>query len=95
MSDPRAEERRWQRADVAWRNVGPEVVIARPRRDDFDVLGGATAEVWRTLARPTSVTRMASMFAARYPADRATIAAGLARTVADLQARGLVEEVAP
>ena len=94
MNGAQVDEGRWQRALVAWRAVGPEIVIARPRREDFDVLRGATAEVWRTLERPTSVAQMASTFAARYDADRATIAADLTRAVADLKARGLVEEVA-
>jgi Coenzyme PQQ synthesis protein D (PqqD) len=94
VNDEHVDGGRWQRADVAWRNMGPEVVIARPSRDDFDVLQGATAEVWRTLERPTSVTQMASMFVTRYAADRATIASDLAHTMADLHARGLVEEAA-
>jgi Coenzyme PQQ synthesis protein D (PqqD) len=94
VNDGHVDGGRWRRADVAWRNVGPEVLIARPRRADFDVLQGAVAEVWRTLERPTSVTQVASILASRYDADPATIASDLAHTMADLHARGLVEEAA-
>jgi hypothetical protein len=73
-----------RRADVPWRRVGAEVVIARPGRDDFDLLRGDAASAWLALERPLSSEELADALAGMGAADPSVALDALAH-------RGLID----
>jgi hypothetical protein len=75
-----------RRADVPWRRVGAEVVIARPGRDDFDLLRGEAASVWLALEQPSSLTELSDALAGAGVADPSIV-------LCDLAERGLIDGV--
>jgi hypothetical protein len=73
--------------DVLWRNVGPEVLLTRPRTETTEVLSETAAEVWRHLERPGTALELADQldgFAGR--ADE--IVGGVKALLLDLVWRG-------
>lgn len=94
MDDGRTHEVRFRRApDVLWRNVGADVLTARPRAEGFDLLSGGAGHVWRCLERPRTRAEVIELLAAggALPEDPET---AVQRVLDDLTDRGLVEPVA-
>jgi Coenzyme PQQ synthesis protein D (PqqD) len=46
--------------DVLWRNVGPEVILTRPKTETIAELSESGAEVWRLLEEPRTVRGIAA-----------------------------------
>lgn len=83
MSDPSYR----RSPDVLWRNVGPEVLLTRPRIETTEVLSETAAEVWRLLEDRATALEVADRldgFAGR--ADE--IAGGVNALLLDLAWRG-------
>lgn len=94
MHDGHAEEMRFRRvAEVLWRNVGTDVLAARPGEEGFDLLGGGAGRVWRCLDRPRTRPEVIGLLAAEdaLPEDPDT---AVQRVLDDLADRGLVARVA-
>jgi hypothetical protein len=49
------------RAEVPWRRVGEEILVARPGREEIESLTGPAAMVWLLVDSPTTVAGMLEM----------------------------------
>jgi len=83
VSDPSYQ----RSANVLWRNVGPEVLLTRPKTETTEVLSETAAEVWRLLEDPGTALEIADRldgFAGRAE----EIAGGVKALLLDLVWRG-------
>jgi hypothetical protein len=79
---------------VLCRDLGDEVLLAVPGRPDVERLTGGAAVVWRLLGSPVAPADLAEELAAPNGPDPLEVRAGLEGVLAELRARGLIEEVA-
>jgi hypothetical protein len=49
-------------ADVLWRNVGPDVILTRPKTETVAELSDSGAQVWRFLDRTSTARDVAARF---------------------------------
>jgi hypothetical protein len=85
-------EQRYRRSPTALsREVDGEILLARPDRNDFDVLPDTAAGVWNLLVRPQTALGLAAELADHYeePIDR--IATDVSALLEELVRRGWVE----
>jgi coenzyme PQQ synthesis protein D (PqqD) len=75
--------------------VGDEILLAPPRREDFDQLSGTAASVWLLLGEPRNIRDLVDMLENAYGVAAEAIAPDVRRLVEGLVAGGSVEEVGP
>ena len=78
------------RADVLWRRTADTVVIRRRGNDELVVLAGTGADLWDSLAEPSSVGDVAAALAEEFGAELPVVRNDVERAVADLIERGVV-----
>jgi coenzyme PQQ synthesis protein D (PqqD) len=84
-------ELRLQKGTVDWREVDGELV-ALERSDAVYLAGNESATIlWRALASGTTDTALAELLVAKYRISHETARTDVARFLAGLQSRGLLE----
>jgi hypothetical protein len=73
--------------DVLWRNVGPEVLLTRPRIETTEVLSETAAQVWRLLEDPGTALEVADRLDG-FAGQADEIAGGVNALLLDLVWRG-------
>ncbi len=79
--------------DVLCRSVGPDVVLAPPGREDFELLSGPAGTIWRFLEEPMTQADLVDSLSELYGATRDMIASDVRPLLEDLLERGLIREV--
>jgi hypothetical protein len=74
------------------RVVGDEVLIALPGNDSIESLSATAGVVWDLLREPRSADELVEILQAEFAGPNAEIAHDVTSLLADLSARGLVEE---
>ena len=74
-------------SDVLWRNVGPEVLLTRPKIETTEVLSEIAADVWRLLERPGTALEVADRLDG-FAGKAEEIAGGVNALLMDLVRRG-------
>ncbi len=93
-ADPAASSTRWVRCSaVVWRAAPGWLVVADPDGRIVRAEGPAP-EIWDLLAEPSTVDAMAEELADRYGTTPDVVRPDVARFVADLADRGVVDGVA-
>jgi coenzyme PQQ synthesis protein D (PqqD) len=88
-----AEAPRFRRsASTLWRDVGGEILLAPPGREDFDQLTGTAATVWLLLEEPQSLEELVGTLADLYGTEAESITVDVERLVSDLVQSGSVRE---
>jgi hypothetical protein len=78
--------------EVLFRSSGPDVLLAPPGRDDFELLSGTAGVLWRLLQTPVTIDAVVDELADLYQADRDAVAADVGPVLDDLTRRGLVRQ---
>ena len=73
--------------DVLWRNVGPEVLLTRPKTEAIAELSESGAEIWRLLEEPSTVQGVAARLG-RTSLGAGEMEAGVKTLLDDLVWRG-------
>lgn len=76
-----------------WRRVGGEILLAAPGRPDVDRLSNSAGAVWTLLEEPMPASALVATLSDAYGVPRGQITGDVEALLADLQARGWVEEV--
>ena len=74
-------------SDVLWRNVGPEVILTRPKTETIAELSESGADVWRLLEEPSTVQGVAARLDGS-SLRKGEMEAGLKALLDDLVSRG-------
>ena len=80
-----------RRADVKWKKVGRGGILLDLRSGDFYEVDEVGVSIWRMLDGKTTVRAVSDRLAASYDAPPAAIEKDVAKFVADLRRRKLVE----
>lgn len=75
------------------RRVGNDVILARPDREDFDVLSSTAAATWELLETPRTASDLLNLLGSTYGVPPEAIAADVGALLDDLLRRGWIEEV--
>jgi len=78
--------------DVLFRSAGPDVLLAPPGRDDFELLSGTAGVVWRLLETPRTVAELVDVLADLYGTDRESIATDVHPLIDTLLEQGLIRQ---
>ena len=89
--NPDGSRLRLRAQTVVWRVVGAQVVALDLERLEYLLLNHSGAELWRLLATGASVGELAELLVRRYGVGVATAETDVARFVASLDARQLLE----
>jgi hypothetical protein len=86
-----------RRSDVLWRRSLDSVIVLRPEADGGDslIIGGSGAAVWDGLDEPRAFADLVADLAASYGTEPDVVADDVAALLADLEAAGYVERLAP
>ena len=76
--------------DVLFRSAGPDVLLAPPGRDDFELLSGTAGVVWRLLETPRTVAELVNVLADLYGTNRESITTDVNPLIGELLERGLI-----
>lgn len=68
-----SEPRLVRAVGATFRDLGREVIIAPPGRDDFEALSGPAIDVWSLLTTPRTVPEIVEVLARRYRSDEGEI----------------------
>lgn len=91
MSPEKARFRR--SASTLWREVGGEILLAPPGREDLDQLSGTAATVWILLEEPQTIQELVSTLGDLYNTQAEAITAEVEQLVYDLVSRGSIRQV--
>jgi hypothetical protein len=75
---------------ILWRDVGAEILLADPDREDFELLSETGASAWRFLETPRTPAELIRSLAGRYGAAPEAIQMDVASLLEDLTSRGTV-----
>jgi len=85
---------RFQRsASALWREVGDQILLAPPGREDLDQLSGTAATVWILLEEPQTLQELVITLEDLYNTSAEAIMADVERLVFDLVSRGSIRQV--
>jgi len=76
--------------DVLFRSAGPDVLVAPPDGDEFELLSGTAGVVWRLLETPTTIAELVDVLAELYGTTAETVAADVRPLIDELMERGLI-----
>jgi hypothetical protein len=74
-----------------FRQVGDEIIVAVPGRDEFDVLTGSAIAVWSLLDVPRTVAELVRVLARRYRAAPGVVERDVRALLDRLGSTGTVE----
>jgi Coenzyme PQQ synthesis protein D (PqqD) len=81
-----------RQADLTWHVAGDEVVVLDLAGSVYLKLNGTGRVLWEALAAPTSDSALTAILVERYEIDEQGAADDVARFVAELRTRGLLDE---
>lgn len=76
--------------DVLFRSAGPDVLLALPDHEDFELLSGTAGVVWRLLETPTTIAELVDVLVELYGTTAETVAADVRPLIDELMERGLI-----
>lgn len=80
-----------QAVGVPSRTAAERVILARPGREDFDVLTGPAVALWHLLEEPRSMTEVVEILCWAYQAPAEKIRRDVEELIRDLLDRGAIE----
>ncbi len=84
-------EAKYRRSDdVAWREVGGEAVLVRPKSSVYIVLNDLGSRIWKALEEPCTTPQLVRVFVEEYEVAPADLEKDVSAFLVDLDERELV-----